>query len=161
MTYSTDCFVFPLFRYCNQFQPRIWTYWLLKDNIENNHKLSTQFWVKIWIYWVLNLEYSISTTFLWAIEYSINPILSEHYHITWIIYQYLLPFHHNSPSIHYMHQHNIDPKEIKSKLKYWMCIWPSFISFWSGNFNDLLVNFVYCGCLHQKIVRFVNIKWIR
>ena len=110
--------------------------------------LSNQFWVRIW-------------TFLREIEYSINPILSEHYHITWIIYQYLLPFHHNSPNIHYMHQHNIDPKEIKSKLKYWMCIWPSFISFWSGNFNDLLVNFVYCGCLHQKIVRFVNIKWIR
>ena len=58
---------------------RIWTYWVLNDSIEKMQLLSTQFQLRIWTYWVLNLEYSISTTFLWAIEYSINPILSEHY----------------------------------------------------------------------------------
>ena len=41
--------------------------------------MSTQFQLRICTYWVLNLEYSISTTFLMAIEYSINPIMSEHY----------------------------------------------------------------------------------
>ena len=58
---------------------RIWTYWVLNDSIEKMQLLSTQFQLRIWTYWVLNLEYSISTTFLGAIEYSINPILSEHY----------------------------------------------------------------------------------
>ena len=61
---------------------RIWTYWVLNDSIEKMQLLSTQFQLRIWTYWVLNLEYSISTTFLWAIEYSITPILSEHYHMT-------------------------------------------------------------------------------
>ena len=59
---------------------RIWTYWVLNDSIEKMQLLSTQFQLRIWTYWVLNIEYSISTTFLGAIEYSINPILSEHYH---------------------------------------------------------------------------------
>ena len=60
---------------------RIWTYWVLNDSIEKMQLLSTQFQLRIWTYWVLNIEYSISTTFLGAIEYSINPILSEHYHM--------------------------------------------------------------------------------
>ena len=64
---------------------RIWTYWVLNDSIEKMQLLSTQFQLRIWTYWVLNLEYSISTTFLGAIEYSITPILSEHYHMDLLI----------------------------------------------------------------------------
>jgi len=52
-----------------QFQLRVWTWRALNGTMANINWLGTQFRLRVWTCWVLDLEYSISSRFLWAIDY--------------------------------------------------------------------------------------------